>query len=206
MDGYWPIESLAGCSVYGWVWLSLPIKNGSVYLAVGVIDGWLVIVWWIWFAGIASCASLWYFGFLFFAWASATVQSCCHIKYWIYIMVWVKITFGNMLDLVKYSFTSEYLCTNLMVFEGVWYLPHYVRVKNEAIVDGIVKLLCMDRGFCLFLIHLLVLDCPWILVPWFQIVVVNVDLSKCCSKRSYSFAKYAANMILQLKVFECSIL
>lgn len=25
-------------------------------------------------------------------------------------MVWVKIAFGNVLDLVKYSFTSEYLC------------------------------------------------------------------------------------------------
>jgi hypothetical protein len=62
-------------------------------------------------------------------------------------------------------------------------------VKNEAIVVGIVKLLCMDRGFCLFLIHLLVLDCPWILVPWFQIVVVNFDLSKCCSKRSLQFCK-----------------
>lgn len=47
------------------------LLNGSDYMAIGVIDGWLVIVWWIGFAGITSCASLWYFGFLFFAWASA---------------------------------------------------------------------------------------------------------------------------------------
>ena len=62
-------------------------------------------------------------------WRFVFCLSFCYLKLWsnhvaisnteFCVMVWVKIAFGNMLDLVKLSFTSEYLSAHLMIFEGV---------------------------------------------------------------------------------------
>lgn len=46
----------------------------------------------------------------------------------------------------------------------------YCRWNCQVALHGSWLLFVLDT-------HLLVLDCPWILVPWYQIVVVNVDLS-----------------------------
>lgn len=90
-------KSVVGCSVFDLSLAKCSLLNGSVFSAVGVIDGWLVIAWWnfgFWFEGITSCASLLFF-FLSFCYKKSNGPITLPYQLLNCVMVWVKIAYGN---------------------------------------------------------------------------------------------------------------